>query len=593
MIFQHKTALILFYFISIISMAFSENTVRGLLKSSNIAPSDIYTSQWALIVGIDNYHDFPQLNYAVEDAKSIKILLTTQFGFPEENIILLLDDDATKTGITDAFYILGEKTQSNDAVVVFFAGHGETYKISGSNEDLGYLIPIDGKMGSLPRSAFSMEAINIHANEIPAKSMLFLVDACYGGLAAAGQFRSGRKLDIIKGLTKDRCRQIITAGKKEELVVENEKWQHSAFTRVLLDGLQKLEADTDQDGIIMANQLYAFIQNNVLKLTEGGQTPQFNNLSTDEGEFVFIDQNLMLGDLDIDRSSFGFFTISTEPFGAFIKIDDILINKKTPAIDEKISSGYHTITVFKRGYKDFSKRVFFKPNETIVINPVMHLVEGILSFSSLPKNSKVLLDGTSVGTTPLENMSLEQGKHTFEISIPGYEDIPLFDVNIDSSIVYPLILPRLIPKTRMKAFMRSAIVPGWGQRYYEKPMKSTGIGTAALLSALFCLYNQLQYSQLSADYDKADADYQNSWIDIDVEMKAKQRQNVYEQLAVNENNTTTGVVIFGGIYTLNLIDILLEKSFTSSSSFSKKRSEPDVKVGITPNGPGLEIGIRY
>ena len=58
-----------------LAMIFPQNTVRGLLKSSNIVPADIYTNQWALIIGIDKYQDFPQLHYAVEDAKSIQILL--------------------------------------------------------------------------------------------------------------------------------------------------------------------------------------------------------------------------------------------------------------------------------------------------------------------------------------------------------------------------------------------------------------------------------------------------------------------------------------------------------------------------------------
>ena len=67
----------------------SGNTTRGLLRSNNISPMDIYANQWALIIGINKYRDFPQLKYAVEDAKSMKTLLTTQYGFPEENILLL------------------------------------------------------------------------------------------------------------------------------------------------------------------------------------------------------------------------------------------------------------------------------------------------------------------------------------------------------------------------------------------------------------------------------------------------------------------------------------------------------------------------
>ena len=66
-----------------------------------------------------------------------------------------------------------------------------------------------------------------------------------------------------------------------------------------------------------------------------------------------------------------------------------------------------------------------------------------------------------------------------------------------------------------------------------------------------------------------------------------------QRYTVVQNNTTTGAVIFSGVYAINLIDILLEKSFTSFSGFSDNSSDSDVKVGITPNGPGITIGIRF
>jgi uncharacterized caspase-like protein len=133
-------------------MLFSESITRGLLKNANISPTDVYENQWALIIGINQYPNFTQLKYAVEDANSMKVTLMTQYGFPEENIELLTDNDATKDKIQNAFYNLAEKTRKDDAVVIFFAGHGTTRKNPGSNEDLGYLIPIDGNKENLTRS---------------------------------------------------------------------------------------------------------------------------------------------------------------------------------------------------------------------------------------------------------------------------------------------------------------------------------------------------------------------------------------------------------------------------------------------------------
>ena len=574
-----------------VSFLFSESMARGLLRSSNILPADIYENQWALIIGINQYTDFePKLKWAVEDAKSIKTTLMTQYGFPEQNIEMLTDSDATKDGIQNAFYNLVEKTKKEDAVVIFFAGHGTTRKNPGSNEDLGYLIPVDGKDDNLTRSTLSMKTINTMSNEIPAKSVLFLVDACYGGLAASGQYRSDRELDIVRGLTKDRSRLIITAGKKNEEVVENEKWGHSAFTSVLLDGLQDLQADTDKDGIILANQLYSYIQSNVLKLTDGGQTPQFNQLTSDEGEFAFIDQNIISDIYDAVISGFGFLTIPSGPSEALIKVDDHLIDKKTPLISETLEAGYHTITISKKGYKDFADRIFIKPNLTTTITPIMNLIEGIVSFANMPNLSKVSINGQLIGSTPLENYVLEKGQYTIEVNIPGYEKLPPIDLNIENSNVYPLTLPRLVPKTKMKAFMRSAIMPGWGQNYYEQPKKSIAFGSAAILSGLYVLYNQLQYNQLTTDYNTAVMDYNTTLVDHDY--KRDHMYSLYEKLQANQNNTNISIMLLGGIYAINLLDISISNPFYDRT-YSEHDSGPEVKVGFMPVSPGVQLKVEF
>ena len=78
----------------------------------------------------------------------------------------------------------------------------------------------------------------------------------------------------------------------------------------------------------------------------------------------------------------------------------------------------------------------------------MNLFDGFLSFSGLPKNSHIKIDGELIGSTPLENINLQQGRYTVEVGIPGYEKLPPFDLNIDRSMVYPLTLPHLVPKTK-------------------------------------------------------------------------------------------------------------------------------------------------
>ena len=99
----------------------AEGNLRGILTDSDIILDRIYHDQWALIIGVNKYQQLNPLEYAVEDAKSMKSLLSTQYGFAEDNILMLLDNEATKDNIEDSFYRLIENTGPNDCVVFYFA----------------------------------------------------------------------------------------------------------------------------------------------------------------------------------------------------------------------------------------------------------------------------------------------------------------------------------------------------------------------------------------------------------------------------------------------------------------------------------------
>ena len=249
---------------------------------------NLYDDSWAIVIGINKYEFVTHLDYAVSDAKSIKKLLIEKFGFSEDHIEFLTDEKATVQGIKQAFQNITKKSKENNRVIVFYAGHGETKTLPTGGE-MGFLIPVDGKIGELYLTCLPMQEIKTLSQMLPAKHVLFLVDACYGGLAAV----SRRSLDrvtkgFLKKITKARARQILTAGSKDEQVIEKPEWGHSAFTYKLLDGLERELADLDDDGFITASELGIYIKSSVSKISDNYQTPQLKSLSGDEGEFVFL-----------------------------------------------------------------------------------------------------------------------------------------------------------------------------------------------------------------------------------------------------------------------------------------------------------------
>ena len=251
--------------------------------------NNIYDKSWALVVGINDYNNIPNLNYAVEDALAIKNMLINVHGFPRKNVRYLIDKEATQSNIKKELSNLMKNAGENDRVVFYFAGHGETAELGLEEGDIGFLLPADGDVEDLYFSAIDMEELKRISKFSKAKHMLFLVDACYGGLAAVNtRSLTTNTPNFLDKVSDENARQIITAGGKDEKVIEKDDWEHSAFTKNLLSGLKDKKADQNQDGYITGSEIGFFLQEHVSLDTDNFQTPQSKRLTTHEGEIIFF-----------------------------------------------------------------------------------------------------------------------------------------------------------------------------------------------------------------------------------------------------------------------------------------------------------------
>ena len=130
-----------------------------LLSSlSAVTNSQFYDDSWAVIIGINKYQNIKGLNYAVDDAEDIYTLLIDKFNFDEDNIILLLDENATKDSIDIALYETSKKAGANDRLIIFFAGHGTQEELPSGGE-IGYLLPMDVDTSKLYMTGIDMDFI--------------------------------------------------------------------------------------------------------------------------------------------------------------------------------------------------------------------------------------------------------------------------------------------------------------------------------------------------------------------------------------------------------------------------------------------------
>ena len=80
---------------------------------------DSYDEHFALIIGINEYKNLSNLEYAVNDAKAVKDILINKFKYKEDNIKILTNEEATHQNIMDNFYNLVKETAINDSVIIF------------------------------------------------------------------------------------------------------------------------------------------------------------------------------------------------------------------------------------------------------------------------------------------------------------------------------------------------------------------------------------------------------------------------------------------------------------------------------------------
>ena len=268
--------------------------LRFLLKTH-------YGASRALVIGIDKYKTASPLSYAVNDAVSIRDLLVSKFGFPESRATLLTDEAATRQAVLKAFLrFANEDVEVDDRLIVFFAGHGHTR--TGSRGEIGFLVPHDADMADFS-TFIRWDELTRNVDLVRAKHVLFIMDACYGGLALVRTSGAGTTR-FLKDMMLRTSRQVLTAGKADEVVSDSGGPipGHSVFTGHLIEALQGNAATAD--GVLTASAVMSYVYAKVASDKNSRQTPHYGHVDGD-GDMVLLAPGL--GELessdtkDIDR----------------------------------------------------------------------------------------------------------------------------------------------------------------------------------------------------------------------------------------------------------------------------------------------------
>ena len=234
---------------------------------------------YVLAVGVNSYANSEyDLKYAAEDAKAFGEEFRQQqlkLGrFANVEVIQLVNRDATKANILIALKRLAgsdskslppgtptmlqglHAAQPEDAVVVYFAGHGTAQhdQFFVVPHDLGYQgsrIQLDGSaLSTILTHSISDRELEQAFEQIDAGQILFIIDACNSGQALEAEEKRRGPMNS-KGLAQlayEKGMYILTAAQSYQAALETPQRGHGYLTYALVEeGLKTSRADVDPD----------------------------------------------------------------------------------------------------------------------------------------------------------------------------------------------------------------------------------------------------------------------------------------------------------------------------------------------------------
>jgi len=254
-------------------------------------PISYYNKTYAYVIGINNYQKVKKLYNAVEDAKKVYNMLKENYNFNE--IKLIINEEATRDRLHSIFEKELSKTDPEDGVFIFYAGHGVSKISLWTGKPIGYIIPVDGEYSneSIESTCISMSSIKDKVEHVVnAKHVLIVLDCCYSGLInrslAENKSTEVRKDPSIlrkelQDFSKKRVFQYITAGDEDEEVPDV-----SIFMKYFLEALDPKAGIFKMIGLkeFTSREVYAYLLQPVLHATD--KQPQKGSL-IGNGEFIF------------------------------------------------------------------------------------------------------------------------------------------------------------------------------------------------------------------------------------------------------------------------------------------------------------------
>lgn len=231
---------------------------------------------YAIVIGIENYRQkLPKADFAINDAKIMVEYLTKVMGYPEENVVTLLNDHATNVDLVKYFEKwLPNNVEPRSTVFIYYSGHGAPDPKSGS----AYLVPYDGDPSFIDETGYSLKRMYNALGKLPAKEIIVALDSCFSGAGGRSVIAKGSRplvMNFQNNVVLPKNMTVLSASSGDQISSTYDEKGHGLFTYFMLKGI-KNEDVTRPDGSLKIGDLYSYIKPQVERIAR----KQYNNEQT-------------------------------------------------------------------------------------------------------------------------------------------------------------------------------------------------------------------------------------------------------------------------------------------------------------------------
>jgi hypothetical protein len=230
---------------------------------------------YAIVIGIENYRkNLPKADFAAHDAQIVSEYVRKVMGYPEENVITLINDGALKSDMEKYFdRWLSNNVEENGRVFIYYSGHGAPHIKSRD----AYLVAYYSDPTFIAETGYSIARLYESLGRLKAKEITVVLDSCFSGGGGRSVLAKGAKPLVITISTPNINKNIavMTASAGDQIGSAYEEQGHGLFTYFFLKGIRN-ENVVQKDGSLKMKALLNYIKPQVEQIAR----KKFNNEQT-------------------------------------------------------------------------------------------------------------------------------------------------------------------------------------------------------------------------------------------------------------------------------------------------------------------------